>query len=390
MKIYSKLFLASFLTLLACLGFGRFAFGMIIPNMQENLQISTTIIGFISSANFLGYFIGIIFAPKIYSKFKTSSLLFSLIILQALSMILMTLLESYYSISTFYLLSGFFAAISNISIMVYISHTVPKEIRGKALGIAVSGNGVAIILSGFLVPYLENFYDSNSWRVSWLLFSLTMFALAFIIKSLLVYEDKKPANSDLKFHHYFKIANFWKIAILYFLFGLTYVVYVTYFVSAAEIKWQLSSNVSGLFWSTFGFICIFGGFIFGMIADKYGTFKSLILVFLFQAISMFILLFNIPKSLLFLSIFFFAISVWSVPTMIAMLCTEFFGLEKTSQVFSLATLTFALGQILGPICAGYFFDKFNSFDIVFLLIFIFSFIAFLLVFFFSIKRININ
>lgn len=79
MKSFSKLFLASFLILLACLGFGRFAFGMIVPNMQENLQISTTAIGFISSSNFIGYFLGIIVASKLYAKFNTSKLIFSLL-----------------------------------------------------------------------------------------------------------------------------------------------------------------------------------------------------------------------------------------------------------------------------------------------------------------------
>ena len=146
MKSFSKLFLASFLILLSCLGFGRFAFGMILPNMQIDLNISTTLIGFIGSANFAGYFLGVIFTSKIYSIFKTSSLISRLLLLQALSMILMTFFDNYILISILYFTSGFFAAIINISIMVYISHVVPQNIRGKALGIAISGFGVAIII----------------------------------------------------------------------------------------------------------------------------------------------------------------------------------------------------------------------------------------------------
>lgn len=153
MKPYFKLFLASFLILLACLGFGRFAFGMIIPNMQENLRISTTLVGFISSSNFVGYFLGIMVASKIYSIFNTPKLIFLLLFVQGLSMLTMIFFDNYIFISVLYLLSGFLAAVANISIMVYISHVVPKEIRGKALGIAVSGNGFAIIISGFLVPF---------------------------------------------------------------------------------------------------------------------------------------------------------------------------------------------------------------------------------------------
>lgn len=378
MKTYSKLFLASFLTLLACLGFGRFAFGMIVPNMQENLNISTTLIGLIGSANFLGYFIGNIFAPKIYSHFKTSNLIFTLLFLQSFFMMSMTFFENYILISILYLSAGFLAAIVNIAIMVYISHVVPKNIRGKALGVAVSGNGVAIIISGLVVPYFENFYDSSSWKISWFLFSVTIMVISFFVKNLLIYDVDTSNKSDAKFYNYIFNKNFWKIASLYFLFGITYVVYVTFFVSAAQIKWQLDSQISGVFWATFGFICIFGGFIFGSIADKYGIHKTLSLVFLFQTSSFLVLYFDIPKFALFISVFLFAISVWSVPTMIAMLSSELFGLEKTSQVFSLATLIFAIGQTLGPIGAGFIFDLFGAYDNVFFICFIFSLVAFAL------------
>lgn len=387
MKSFSKLFLASFLILLACLGFGRFAFGMIIPNMQEDLQISTTLIGFISSSNFFGYFLGIIVASKVYALFNTSKLIFSLLFIQGISMLLMIFFDNYILISLLYLLSGFLAAIANISIMVYISHVVPKEIRGKALGIAVSGNGVAIIISGFLIPYLEHFYDNLSWRIAWLIFSVAIIFISFFIKNLLSYDVNNSAKSDLKFYHYSKNKKFWEIAILYFLFGITYVIYVTFFVSASIVKWELSSEISGYFWSTFGFICIFGGFIFGSIADKFGTFKTIILVFAFQAFSQFILIFDTPDFVLFISVFFFAISVWSVPTMIAMLCTEFFGLSKTAQVFSLVTLVFAIGQTVGPIIAGYIYDFTNSYSNVFLIAFILSFTAFISSIIFSYKKI---
>ena len=390
MKSFSKLFLASFLILLSCLGFGRFAFGMILPNMQIDLNISTTLVGFIGSANFAGYFIGILFSSKFYTRFKTSTLISRLLFIQALSMALMVVFNNYMVISLLYFTSGFLAAISNIAIMVYISHAVPKNIRGKALGIAVSGNGVAIIISGFIVPFLEQFFDASSWRISWLIFSTVILVVSFYIKYLLIYDVDNSIKSDIKFYQYKNDKKFWQIGSLYFLFGITYVVYVTFFVSASIVKWDLSSQTSGLFWSTFGFICIFGAFIFGMIADKYGTFKTLILVFAFQSFSIFILIFDTPSSTLFISVFFFAISVWSVPTLITMLCTEFFGLNKTAQVFSLVTLLFALGQVLGPVGAGYLYDIFKSYDGVFLITFLLSFLAFFLSIIFSYKRIYIS
>lgn len=109
MKPYFKLFLASFLILLACLGFGRFAFGMIIPNMQENLRISTTLVGFISSSNFVGYFLGIMVASKIYSIFNTPKLIFLLLFVQGLSMLTMILFRQLYFYLCFISIIWFFS-----------------------------------------------------------------------------------------------------------------------------------------------------------------------------------------------------------------------------------------------------------------------------------------
>jgi len=72
-----------------------------------------------------------------------------------------------------------------------------------------------------------------------------------------------------------------------------------------------------------------------------------------------------------------------------MLCTEFFGLKKTAQVFSLVTLLFALGQIIGPIVAGYIHDTLKSYDYVFLMAFILSFLGFISSIIFSYKKITI-
>ena len=390
MKFYSKLFLASFLILLACLGFGRFAFGMILPNMQNDLNISTTIAGFIGTSNFVGYFVGILLSSKLYASFKTSKLISTVLLIQGFSMFIMSFMDNYILLSLLYFCSGFLAAIANIAIMVYISHTVPKEIRGKALGIAVSGNGVAIIVSGLIVPFFEQFYQAYSWRISWIIFSLFIIIISFFLKKLLVYGVDHTKKSDVHFLEYKNNKYFWQISLLYFLFGVTYVIYVTFFVSASIVKWDVTSQMSGIFWSTFGFICIFSGLIFGAIADKYGTFKTIILVFAFQSFASFILIFDTPSSFLWISIFFFAISVWSVPTLIAMLCTEFFGLTKTAQVFSLVTLVFALGQALGPIGAGYIFDTTLSYDFVFIASFLLSFLAFILSILFTYKKINTN
>ena len=124
MKLYIKQILSAFLILFSCLGFGRFAFGMILPNLQTSLELSTTQVGFIGTANFIGYFIGILFVNILYSRYPTHRLILSAMSLQAIFMMAMITSSNYLIISMFYCMAGFLASISNISIIRITSYNV--------------------------------------------------------------------------------------------------------------------------------------------------------------------------------------------------------------------------------------------------------------------------
>ena len=94
MKLYIKTIISSFLVILGCLGFGRFAFGMVLPNMQSTLELTTTQSGFIGTANFIGYIIGIFFVTKLYTKYTTYKLISASLVLQGLSMLFMIFFEN--------------------------------------------------------------------------------------------------------------------------------------------------------------------------------------------------------------------------------------------------------------------------------------------------------
>lgn len=384
MKKYTKTIIASFLIILACLGLGRFAFGMVLPNMQETLNLNTTQVGFIGTANFIGYLVGIFFANILYNKYETYKLIFASIILQALSMLCMTLFNTYLFISLAYSFSGFFSAIANIAVMAYMANIIPKEIRGKALGIVVSGSGLAIIFSGQLVPYIENYTSNMPWKYSWLIFSLILVLVAFISQSAIKRHTKHDMpESKVSVAKYVKTSAFWKIAIIYMVFGLSYSIFVTYFVSAVMDKYSLSSNISGDFWAVLGFCSLFSGLLFGSVADKYGAYKSLFFVYSLQTIAHFILSIEVSSFALWISAMAFGLSVWSIPSLVTLLTSQHFDVRRTAKVLSLLTVLFALLQAIGPVAAGYIYDITKDFSNVFLLTSILTLFAAILSFVFS-------
>ena len=389
MKPYIKILIASFLVIFACLGFGRFAFGMVIPNMQESLQITTTEIGFISSANFIGYITGILLVSYFYSKFTTYKLIFLSLFLQGFMMLCMTINSNYLIISIFYAFSGFCAAIANISIMAHITNVVPKNIRGKILGIVVSGSGLAIILSGLIVPYIETLISNSPWKISWSIFSLLIILVAFFSQPGI----KKHASHDMpenkiKIKEYFIIPNFWKITSIYMIFGVSYIIYMTFFVSAVIDKYNFSSTLSGNFWAILGAMSLFSGLIFGIIADKIGAYKTLIFVFILQTISHLILGFDCKSWMIWFSAILFGISVWSIPSLVTLLISFHFDIRRTAQVLSVSTLLFAFCQAIAPVGAGFMYDLSKDFSYIFLLTSILTFIAIILCLIFSKQKIK--
>ena len=392
MKKYIKVIFASFLVILATLGLGRFSFGMVLPNMQENLFLNTTQIGFIGTSNFIGYLIGIFFANVLYTKYNTHKLILNTMILQALAMGFMIFFTNYLALSLLYCISGFFCAIVNISIMAHISNIVPKDIRGKVLGIVVSGSGVAIVLSGQIVPYIQDITTQVPWKVSWSIFALMIVILASLSQPGIKKHTKhKMPEIKLSSNKYFYIPSFWKIATLYMIFGLTYSIFVTYFVKAVIDKYQITNSLSGDFWTILGFASIFSGLFFGILADKVGAYKTLIFVYFIQTIAHFTLTLDLNSSVIWFSTILFGISVWSIPSLIALLISVHFDVKRTSQILSLVTIIFALCQAIGPVAAGYIYDLTNSFTTIFMITSLFTLLATILSIIFSkqpIKKID--
>jgi MFS family permease len=389
LKLYKKAIIASVFIVFSCIGLARFAFGMILPNMQNELHLSTTQVGLIGSLNFVGYLAGLFFSSKFYARFGPQTLIKRSLLTQAVSMLMMAILSNYLLISLAYFFTGFFGALANIAIMSYITQLVPKEIRGKTAGIAIIGAGSAIMLSGLIVPCIDTFFGLISWRMSWGLFSLFIFFIAFFTQQGLEFKTKNAitnAQESLSTLTTLLHSSFLKVAFLYLIFGITYVVYVTFFVLAAQTKWYVSTEISGSFWALLGLASIFSGPLFGSIADKIGNFKALGIIFFIQTLANLILSFDTPSAFLWLSAFLFGISTWGVPSIMTVLSGELFGIEQTARILSLITIFFAFGQIIGPIGAGFITDSLGDFSYIFMLSASFTCIGFLSSFYFSRKN----
>lgn len=365
---YIKPLIAGIFIVFSCLGLARFAFGMILPNMQIDLGMNATQAGIVGSANFLGYFVGLFTVSYFYNKYSVAKLITGALWMQALSMILMATAPSYIYAAMSFIITGFFGALANIAVMTYIAQVVPSQIKGRATGIVVAGIGLSIIVSGAIVPFVEQNFPI-SWRISWAVFAFLILCIGFYSYRMLAmftpYDSNQHNSDSLTIKDIFSYFPFLITGILFFMFGMTAIMYMTFFVAAAVTQWQVSTEISGTFWAILGVTSIFSGPIFGIVSDRIGRYGTLGILFSLQAIAHCFLALPVPSFFLLFSAAIFGFSTWAVPSIMATLSAELFGSSHTARILSLVTLFFGIGQIVGPLVAGIVTDVTGDFKVIF-------------------------
>lgn len=381
---------AGTLCIFASLGFGRFALGMLLPAMAESLNLTYSQMGLISTSNFVGYLVAVLWCGYISTKIGSRRLIFLALLLVAISMLLVSRASSFTTIAIIYTLTGVGSGASNVPMMALIASWFTTRQRGKAAGFVVIGSGFAILLAGKLIPYLNQLDESDGWRISWLVLGVIVLIIA--VFCLLIIRDTpgelglKPIGSNSgsgpesaplfadepgpasRKHIY-------HLGAIYFLFGFTYVIYATFIVTTLVQERGFSEAAAGNFWSWVGFLSLFSGPVFGTLSDKLGRRSGLIIVFTIQMFAYLMAALTLPITFLYLSIGCYGIVAWSVPSIMAAIVGDYVGPQRTARVFGFITFIFALGQIAGPAIAGFLAEKFGSFSSSFLMAALFAGLA---------------
>ena len=87
------------LCIVACLGFGRFALGMLLPSMASTLKLSYSQIGFISTGNFLGYLASVLFCGSIARRMGPRRLIIIALLIIGTSMALISQARNFFASS---------------------------------------------------------------------------------------------------------------------------------------------------------------------------------------------------------------------------------------------------------------------------------------------------
>lgn len=387
--------LTGMLGILACLGFGRFAFGMLLPSIGESLNLTYSQMGLISTGNFLGYLSSALVSGIIATRTGLRRLIYVSLMLVGFTMILSSMAQGFLYLLIMYTLTGIGSGASNIPIVALVSSWFSKKLRGRAAGFIVAGSGFAIIFSGSFIPFMNRYVEAGEgWRIAWLILGLIVIFIAFICLFLLrnspselglkpAGHDNEPESpdytSDIQSHQgIYRRWIIYYLGIIYFFFGYTYVIYVTFIVTALVKERGFTEVAAGSLWSVVGFLSIFSGPLSGFLSDKCGRKTALITVFTLQMFAYLFVAAYLPETFLYISIFFFGLVAWSIPAIMAATVADYTTPQYTPAAFGLVTFIFGIGQITGPAVAGYMAESSRSFSSSFYMAAAFSAFAIML------------
>ena len=361
------------LTIFACLGLARFAFGMLLPAMREALGMSYDEMGFLGTANFSGYLAAVAVVPFLLRRFSPRQLIASGLALIAICMLGIAAGESYLLILFLYSCVGIGSGIANIPIMVLVSFWFRRDKRGMAAGLIVVGSGFAIMFSGFVIPILNEKFILSGWRVSWILLAIIVLLVALTAAFLIRNDPEEKGLSpvgharDLEYDPSTNKGSFTSVRILshlgflYFSFGATYVIYGTFIVTTMVEEYAFAEAMAGRFWSWVGFFSLFSGTLFGLLSDKVSRKVGLMAVFGVQTMAYLLAGCELGTMALFGSVVLYGIAVFAIPAIMAAAVGDYLGKARAAAAFSIVTFCFAIGQTIGPALAGMVAESTGSF-----------------------------
>lgn len=378
----------------ACLGLGRFALGMLLPSIGESLNLTYSQMGFISTGNFIGYLLAVLVSGLWTIRIGSRRLIFLALLLVGITMILSSLAESFTYLLIVYTLTGIGSGASNVPIMALISSWFTSRLRGMAAGFIVCGSGFAIIFTGKFIPFINEISEpAHGWRIAWVILGVMVIFIAFICLLLLRNSpqeiglkqagfnkdnDQAPLITTEKDKSIYKRWIIYYLGIIYFFFGYTYVIYITFIVTTLITEKGFSEEMAGNLWSMIGFMSLFSGPVFGYLSDKYSRKTGLIIVFAFQMAAYLIVASRLTDIFLYISIGLFGIVAWSIPSIMAATISDYVKPEKAASAFGFITFIFGIGQIIGPAVAGILAELSGSFSSSFYMAAAFAGIAILL------------
>ena len=356
------------LTSLVVIGFGRLAYGVILPSMRTDLGLSYQQAGILSTVSALCYVCFVLIGGLAAAHYGAKASIVFGMLMVVLGFVGLAFAANFWLLAILMGLLGIGAAFAFAPMVALLAAWFPEK-RGLVIGCMTSGVGIGILATGLLVPFLFTAFGDQGWRVSWAVFAGTALFVALMI-SLFVHNPPRAHTSaggqlpaDEKWLIY-RNPRVLIVAATYGIIGLGYIVQTVFMVSFM-VESGYSESTAGRYVAMMGLLSIIAGPLWGWVSDFWGRGNALSISIFLVIVSMGLPLIEQTLPYFFFHFVIMGVSLNGVFAMIQTSATDQVAPRYIPIAFSFATLFFAVGQFLGPAIAGWLIGTSGGFTAAF-------------------------
>lgn len=343
------------------LGVTRFAYGLLLPPMREDLQWSYTLAGAMNTANALGYLLGALATPALLRRFGPLQVLVGGSVLASVFMGLTGFFTDATPLLAQRVLAGMASALLFIAgglLAARLGAVMPAR-SGLLLGIYYGGTGLGIAVSALGVPVLLDAASQrpHGWAWAWWALALAcLLATAVLARvgRLLASLHAPAAAADAggaRFHW----RDFAPGLAGYTMFGVGYIGYMTFVIALLREQGVPAQRIT-VFYALLGLAVMASSRIWAGLLDRYRGGQPLALLNALLGVAAVMPAVFSAWPLVLLSGLMFGGVFLSVVASTTALVRHNLPPSQWAAGISAFTIVFAAGQIVGPTLVGWIGD----------------------------------
>lgn len=395
-KIFWGWYIVSGAFLVMAMNYGsRYCFGVFLKPMAAEFGLSRSVISMAATINMVVYSFCAIFVGRMLDRIAPRWIITAGALISCCGYMMTSFVKTSLGLYVSYgLMVGWGAAGMGV---VACSSSVGKwfvKKRGVAVGIASMGISLGTVILTPLAGYIVSTFN---WRFGLMTLSFIVLMMGVLISQTLMKKTNPeaygllPDGDEITFSHQlpetkqiqsvsalilFKDSRFWTLA---FCQGLAVMVTMSVFVHQVAYatdngidKMAAASSLAAI--SLTGFI---GQFLFGWMTDRIKDPKYISFTGIVFMLTGTILMLNVRGVFnLYVCDLIYGFGYGSLAPLIPLLIADRFGRHVLGSIYGLLTFFIGLGGAIGPALGGFIYDKFGSYQYLWLVnIFVLSCIA---------------
>lgn len=337
-------------------GLARFAYGLLLPAMREDLGWSYTQAGWLNTANSIGYLAGSLLTLTAISRLGPRRLFVWGMALTVPALAASALTRDLWTLGLWRVLAGLGGAPVFIAGGAMAAALFAGDARRSALAIALyfGGGGLGMLPTGLGLPPFMAWFGPAGWPLAWLM--LAAASLLAFVPSWLAAEAAPDVASGAALTGRLPVLPIMPALAAYLLFGLGYLVYMTFLVAWMRDAGAGPALVAAS-WAVMGAAVALSPLIWRTVLGAARGGGAISLTMAATGAGAALPVAAAGEAGFVASAALFGASFFMVPAAVTAFSRGNLHGQQLGPAIALFTVVFSVGQIVGPVAAGVLSDR---------------------------------